>query len=128
MNYQKIHDSIIDKAKSSNRVKTRESYYESHHIIPKCLGGDNSKTNLALLTAREHYIVHKCLAKIHEHDSKVYRKMIYALHRFIYSKNADYKITSREYENIKRLHRESVSTDLRGKRKSTEVRAKMSAA
>ena len=35
MDYQKIYDSIISKAKSLNRKKGDGNYYESHHIIPK---------------------------------------------------------------------------------------------
>ena len=58
--YTKWYYNIINKAKSENRVKSKETYYESHHIIPKSLGGNNSKENIVLLTAREHYICH-CL-------------------------------------------------------------------
>ena len=36
-------------------------YKETHHIIPKSLGGDNSDSNLVHLTAKEHYIVHLLL-------------------------------------------------------------------
>ena len=41
MNYQRIHD--------------------AHHVIPRCLGGTDDKSNLVELTAREHFIVHKLL-------------------------------------------------------------------
>jgi hypothetical protein len=61
MNYQKIYESIIQKAKFENRIKLRKNhpnyiYYENHHILPKCLGGSDEKENLVLLTAREHYV------------------------------------------------------------------------
>lgn len=36
-------------------------YTETHHIIPKCLGGSNYSSNLVKLTAREHYICHLLL-------------------------------------------------------------------
>ena len=58
--YTSWYYNIINKAKSENRIKSKETYYESHHIIPKSLGGNNSKENIVLLTAREHYICH-CL-------------------------------------------------------------------
>jgi hypothetical protein len=61
MNYQRVYNNIISNA----RGVLREGYLESHHIIPKCLGGSNDKENLVLLTAREHYICHLLLAKIH---------------------------------------------------------------
>lgn len=60
MNYEKIYNQIIERAKLSNRIKSKENYFEKHHIIPKCLGGDNEKENLVLLTAREHFICHWC--------------------------------------------------------------------
>ena len=59
MNYQKIYNQIIDRAKN----EIREGYLEKHHIIPKSLGGSNDPCNLVLLTAREHYLCHWLLAK-----------------------------------------------------------------
>lgn len=79
MNYQKIHDEIITQAKIRKIDKTL--YYEKHHIIPKCLGGDNSKDNLVKLTAREHYIIHWLLVKIYKDN----HKLISALHLMTYS-------------------------------------------
>ena len=38
-------------------------YLETHHILPKSMGGSNSNINLVKLTPREHYIVHLCLTK-----------------------------------------------------------------
>lgn len=67
MNYQRIHDEIICHAKS--RILPKDTYKESHHIIPKCLGGTNDKSNLVNLTAREHYIIHWLLYKIHKFPS-----------------------------------------------------------
>ena len=52
MNYLKIYSQIIDRAKNN----LREGYLEKHHIVPKCIGGDDTLSNLVLLTAREHYI------------------------------------------------------------------------
>lgn len=39
-------------------------YFETHHIVPKSLGGTDDKNNLVNLTAREHYIAHLLLVKI----------------------------------------------------------------
>lgn len=51
-----------------HRAKTRtldpNIYTETHHIIPRCLGGDNSKENLAVLTAHEHLVCHLLLRKM----------------------------------------------------------------
>ena len=62
MNYKKIYDDIIIKAKKENRARGNV-YYESHHILPRSMGGDNSKENLVLLTGREHFICHYLLTK-----------------------------------------------------------------
>ncbi|HET8688756.1 MAG TPA: HNH endonuclease signature motif containing protein [Methanosarcina sp.] len=85
-------------------------YKERHHIIPKSLGGDNSKENLVDLTAREHFICHWLLTKMVAGDNK--RKMSYALHAMLnlkldvryknsiaYEKN---KIETSRYKSIAR--------------------------
>jgi hypothetical protein len=61
MNYLKVYNNIIQRAKT----RKNSCYVESHHIIPKCLGGSNEKNNLVELTAREHFICHWLLAKHH---------------------------------------------------------------
>jgi hypothetical protein len=40
--YTKVYFNIIERAK--NRLL--ETYTETHHIIPKCLGGSDKKENL----------------------------------------------------------------------------------
>lgn len=54
--YKIIYFRIINNAKT--RALPTE-YVETHHIIPKSLGGDNTKTNVVLLTGREHFICHR---------------------------------------------------------------------
>lgn len=61
MEYQKIHDQIIERA----RNRQLEGYKERHHIIPRCMGGTDEIENLVDLTAREHFIVHWLLHRIH---------------------------------------------------------------
>ena len=60
MNYQKIYNKLINRAKNRNIM----GYVEKHHIIPKCLGGEDCKTNLVNLTPEEHYLAHQLLVKI----------------------------------------------------------------
>jgi len=62
MNYNKIYNRIIENAKT--RI-LEGVYLEKHHIVPRCLGGTNLSENIVSLTAREHYICHLLLAKIH---------------------------------------------------------------
>ena len=68
MNYQKIYDQIIDRAK----VRKLEGYGENHHIIPKCMGGTNKKENIVKLTAREHFICHWILTRIFPSNIKIF--------------------------------------------------------
>lgn len=86
MDYQKIHDRIINRARSENRVKGGEVYYEAHHIIPRCLGGNGKvhqwkhHPNIILLTVKEHRLVHACLHLLHPSHNGLalaYVKMYY---------------------------------------------------
>jgi len=73
--YTAWYYNIINYAKS--RTLLPDVYTEKHHIIPKSLGGDNSKDNLVKLTAKEHFICHLLLPKMVEIN--VQKKMIFAL-------------------------------------------------
>lgn len=63
MNYKKVHDQIIDRAKS--RILDEGNYYERHHVVPRCMGGLDSLDNLVSLTAREHFLIHWLLVEIY---------------------------------------------------------------
>jgi len=67
MDYKKIHDSLIERAK--NRVI--EEYTEKHHIIPRCMGGGNEKENIVRLTPEEHFLVHQLLIKIYPNNHRL---------------------------------------------------------
>jgi hypothetical protein len=62
MNYFLAYQRLIAKAKA--RV-CPEGYVERHHILPKALGGTDDSSNLVALTAKEHFVAHVLLAKIH---------------------------------------------------------------
>jgi hypothetical protein len=61
MNYRRIYDELISRA----RMREAAGYVERHHIVPKCIGGDNSPDNLVTLTPEEHYVAHQLLVKIY---------------------------------------------------------------
>ena len=96
MDYQKIYNQII------NRAKTRqlEGYVERHHIIPKCMGGID-KDNIVRLTAREHFLCHLLLCEIYPDNTNLSRAL------FLMSTNKNkkqyqrYKVSSRMYEYLK---------------------------
>lgn len=115
--YTRIYNQLIDRA--TVRQLDEAIYTEIHHIIPRCCNGDNSKSNLAILTAREHFIVHWLLTKMT--NGEIRYKMIYALNMMrCNNKNHglnryDTKITSRVYENIRKELAEIHSETMTGK-------------
>lgn len=91
MNYSKIYNNIVTRAKEKNL-----SDGELHHIVPKSLGGSNTKSNLVRLSFREHYICHRLLVKMHHGKAK--QKMAFAFYRLCNR----YKLTSSKiYEQTK---------------------------
>ena len=120
--YEKIHDAIINRAKLRGLNKSElEGYYEKHHVIPKCLGGNNKKDNLVLLTAKEHFIIHKILYRLHP-DNK---KLLFAVIAMFSPGN---KYNHRENINMstaayyRKLHAEF----LKGRKLSDETKKKIS--
>ncbi len=101
MNYRHIYMLIIEHAKSQNRYKGDGNYYERHHILPKSLFPlwKNRKSNLVLLTAREHFFCHQLLTKIYPG-----KEMAFALHLLLTTNNGKQVILSREYEKIEKLN------------------------
>lgn len=73
--YTLIYFSIIENARL--RVLPKDQYKETHHIIPRSMGGDDSSDNLVDLTAKEHFICHKLLVRMTQGESK--GKMAFAV-------------------------------------------------
>lgn len=67
---------LIDFARSEYRYKGDGTYYELHHIIPRCCGGTNAKSNVVLLTLSEHLQAHYFLAVENKLDIVFYNKML----------------------------------------------------
>lgn len=112
--YTKSYNSIIGTAKARGTVS---GYSETHHIIPKSLGGSNRKENLVKLTPKEHFICHRLLPKMTSDIAK--NKMLYAIRRMMYKgniyQNNRYKATSRTYsfimEQVKAVHSERMKNN-----------------
>lgn len=124
MNYLSTYYSIIKKAKSQGRIKLERDdplyvYYESHHIIPRCIMKDrnkhcvmNQKWNLVLLTAREHFTCHRLLVKITE-NTKYYHMMLFAVSNFIYRNKDKTKRNSLIYSKIKEKISSATSLEIK---------------
>lgn len=128
MDYQKHYDQLIIKAIAN----PHNGYTETHHIIPKCLGGDNSKTNLVRLSAKQHFVAHHLLFKIHG-GSKLANAW-YAMCR-VGKGQEERMVNARLFERVKTIRSELLSAESMGeqnhffgKTHSEESRAKMSAA
>jgi hypothetical protein len=111
--------------------KKGEIYYESHHIQPKSLGGSNDKSNLVLLTAREHYISHFLLYKHYKsvNDKDKMYKMLNAFKRMKSSnKNMNRYSNSKTFEILKEEMSKMMSLMNKGRKRSEESKKKMSEA
>lgn len=99
--YTRWYYQIIRRAQA--RITTSDSYTEIHHIIPKSLGGTNKKSNLVLLSGREHFIVHWLLTKMVNNKKQKYQ-MWNAFSCMLYRKRPGqdrYKVSGRVFESIK---------------------------
>lgn len=94
--YTNSYFRLVDRA--ANREV--QGYTETHHIVPKSLGGTDASSNLVKLTAREHFICHLLLIKMV--DDTVKYKMVYAAWQ--QSRPRPYtslKVSSRIYEMLR---------------------------
>lgn len=61
MNYSKHYNLLCEKAE--NRILSK--YFERHHIVPLCIGGEDCSANIVNLTPEEHYVAHQLLVKMY---------------------------------------------------------------
>lgn len=117
--YKDVYIAIVER--SRYREIDSSCYYETHHIVPKSLGGNNAKNNLVKLTAREHFICHYLLTKIVDNvDDR--NKMIWAFHMMCMDpvKDQVHRKSAANYELARKLFIQNHPT------KKPEVVAKMS--
>lgn len=105
---------VIANAVAQRRTKGGEMYYESHHIIPKSMGGNNTKHNLVLLTAQEHFRCHQLLVEMvtGPHLHKMYR----AWFRMVHGNHGQRTvlIDADEYEKVRRHISQHMSQKFKG--------------
>lgn len=106
MNYSAIYESLINRA----RLRALDSYKESHHIVPKCMGGTDDKDNLVDLTPEEHYLAHQLLCKIYPNHLGL---SFAALTMCQFTKYV--KRNNKQYGWLRRKHAENVSATQTGK-------------
>ncbi len=100
MNYQKIYNDLCERSLSR---KWQKFTYEKHHIIPKSMGGTDAKSNMAILTPREHALAHLLLVRFLTGTDKA--KMIFALKTMLSYRNTQrQQLTTKQYETIRRTY------------------------
>lgn len=116
--YTSWYISLISNAQ--NRNLDRSFYTEKHHIIPKSLGGNDAKDNLVRLTGKEHFVAHLLLTKMTFGVNA--RKMAFALWRMTQDnkKRDRFRMSSRQYQNIKTGMSEAMKVHNKGKKLSPE--------
>lgn len=136
LNYIAIYNRLIERGK----IRTLSGYSEQHHIIPRCMGGGNERSNLVLLTAEEHFVAHALLVKIHpSHPRLIYALSMMCMNRDGKRKNNKlYAWHRRRHAEITRIEktgivpsletREKLRAVLKGKKRSPETIAKVAAA
>ena len=103
--YTKWYFNIIQSTRSNT-----SGYLEKHHIVPRSLGGNNTKENIAKLTAKQHFICHLLLTRMTEGAKK--SKMLSAAWAMVSlhsknHKNLRHKVSSRQFAKL----RETALTD-----------------
>ena len=86
--YTKVYYKIIARSSERNHLKERHDGFQTHHIIPRCFGGTDDSSNLAVLTYKEHRVCHRLLIGMTTGADKY--KMMYAYKLF----NAQYDSAS----------------------------------
>lgn len=119
MDYQRAYDALIDRA--ANRAVPVNCYTERHHIIPKCMGGDDVSSNIVVLHAREHFIAHLLLVKMYPQCNK----LIYAAHMLTRGTSKHGRYNNREYQWLKEIRATALSALHKGVPKSESHKQNM---
>ena len=107
--YEKWYGALIEKRRKNPLIKDKSNpryvYCETHHILPKCLGGTNTDDNLINLTAREHYVAHLLLVKIYQkkNDKNAVIRMslaLYSMQKLLNNCYRSFSFSSRLYEKL----------------------------
>jgi len=134
VNYSRHYSALIERA----RRRLIVGYSERHHIVPRCLGGDDSAGNLVYLTPEEHFVAHLLLVKMHPGNRKI---ALAAMAMKVDSPKTKRKVLSNKqygwvrqrFSEAMRGHvvseetREKIRKSLTGRKLSDELKAKVGA-
>lgn len=117
MNYAKIYAQLIEKSS----IRVLDGYTEKHHIVPRCMGGDDSPNNIAVLTPEEHFVAHILLVKIHKnsiHSPALIKSVV------MMTSGHEGKRSRKIYGWLRRAYAQSMSGDNNPNRKYPEIAKK----
>ena len=107
MDYLRHYNTLIERAK----FRSIDGYSEKHHIIPTCMGGEDTDNNLVKLTAREHYVAHQLLIKIYpKHTGLIYAAKMMTLN----GSEGRTESKNRIYEWLRKRHSRAISEFMTG--------------
>ena len=100
--YYNIISRAISRATAKKDAVVLLGAVERHHILPKSfkMGGDKDDANMAYLSLREHFIVHKLLMRMFS-DPILTRKMRYGFVCFSMNKTGDRILRAVDYAKAK---------------------------
>jgi hypothetical protein len=108
MDYLQIYNQLVAKRIAEPLPKGVLGGREKHHILPKSVGGKNTKDNLVYLSVREHFVAHRLLAKIYPDSTLTYAVWLMTC---FHKKSDGFILSSRLYEKLRKDHAERVSNN-----------------
>jgi len=125
MDYNRIYNNLVTRA--AGRVKSKSSspsyvYYEKHHIVPMCVGGENNRKNLVLLTAEEHWLAHLLLVKMYPGNPK----LVFACQAMTMTGGNNKRMNNKLFGWIRRAYAEKTSERQSGRTLPDATKEKIS--
>lgn len=68
--YRNLYIRLIIKCRNMTEEEL-SGFNEKHHILPRCLGGNNKKENLVLMPVKYHIMAHMILSKVFPNNYKI---------------------------------------------------------
>ena len=101
--------------KKSEAMEIR-GYIEDHHIIPKCLGGQDIISNKVWLTAEEHFMCHKLLTEmtVDNANGKMWSALWRMMNKQSKNQGRDYIIDAKEYATAREQNAKNHSIRMKG--------------
>lgn len=102
---------------SVQKIKNNLGYTEKHHIIPRSLGGADSKENTVYMPADDHITCHRLLVNMTTgaDNGKMWSGLWRMMNKQSLSQQRDFDITTKEYTLARENHAKAHSKRMSGK-------------